>query len=325
MRFYLIILFFVTNSNLFAQAGKLSLNIVDTAVAPKPVGLFAFPKEFNKKRFKTVAIGSTALWLGTMYILNDAWYKNYPKQSFHLYNDFGEWKHIDKAGHVYSSYLGTKLFTNFYRWSGINERKAIWLGVGSGMAYMSIIEILDGYSDKWGFSMPDMIANGAGAGLYAAQQIYWKEQRIKLKFGSHIKEYNEVQLLKRVNDLYGATTLQRLLKDYNGQTYWASINVRSFLPQTKWPHWLNIAIGYGAGNMYGGYSNTWVDANGNKISRNDQVRYNQFFITPDIDFSKIPFKNKHLRTFFKAVNLRAPIPALEFNTLNQVKINYYDF
>jgi hypothetical protein len=35
-------------------------------------------------------------------------------------------------------------------------------------------------------------------------------------------------------------------KDYNGQTYWLSVNLHSFI---KAPKWLNLAIGYGGRNV----------------------------------------------------------------------------
>ena len=32
--------------------------------------------------------------------INHVWYKNYPKTSFHLFDDFKEWNGMDKVGHV---------------------------------------------------------------------------------------------------------------------------------------------------------------------------------------------------------------------------------
>jgi Predicted periplasmic lipoprotein (DUF2279) len=287
--------------------------------------VIAIPATLNKTRYKAVAIGSGAIWGGTLIFLNTSWYSQYPRSGFHFYNDGGEWQNMDKVGHVYSAYLGSKLFTTFFRWTGLPEKKSVLLGAGGGLAYQSIIEILDGYSAKWGFSWADMGMNTLGCGMYASQQLMWHDQRIKLKYSWHIQDYNEVQLLKRANQLYGASTAERCLKDYNAQTYWLSCNIASFAPNSKWPKWLNMAAGFGAQNMYGGYANTWIDENNVAQSRLDLKRYNQFYISPDIDFSKIPFKSKFLKDFFKIVNLKVPFPSVEYNTLGQWKINPYHF
>jgi Predicted periplasmic lipoprotein (DUF2279) len=287
--------------------------------------VIAIPPVINKKRYAAVAIGSGLIWSGTLVFLNNEWYSQFPKSKFHLYNDGAEWQQMDKVGHVYSAYLGTKLFSTFFRWTGLSEKKSVIVGAGGGLAYQSIIEILDGYSAKWGYSWADMGMNTLGCGIYASQQLLWHEQRIKIKYSWHIKDYKEVELLRRANSLYGQSTAERVLKDYNAQTYWLSANISSFAPNRKWPKWLNIAVGYGANNMYGGYTNTWLDENNVAHDRTDIQRYRQFFVSPDIDFSKLPWKSKFAKDFFKIVNLKMPLPSLEYNTLGQWKGNIVHF
>jgi Predicted periplasmic lipoprotein (DUF2279) len=287
--------------------------------------VIAIPYTLNKKRYKAVAIGSGILWTGTLGFLNTAWYSNYKKSKFHLYDDRGEWQHIDKVGHVYSAYLGTKLFYTFFRWTGLQENKSVAWGAVGGFAYQGIIEILDGYSAKWGFSWSDIGANALGCGLYSSQQLLWHDQRIKIKYSWHIQDYKTVELLNRANSLYGQSVPERIFKDYNAQTYWLSANVRSFVPNSKWPKWLNIAVGYGANNMYGGYTNIWTDDNNIVHNRSDITRYRQFFVSPDIDFSKLPWKSKLAKDFFKIVNLKMPFPSIEYNTLGQWKVNAIHF
>ncbi|OJU23360.1 MAG: hypothetical protein BGN92_03335 [Sphingobacteriales bacterium 41-5] len=53
--------------------------------------------------------------------------------------------------------------------------------------FLTVIEILDGFSNKWGFSWGDMAANVFGAGMFQGQQLLWNEQRIKFKFSFHKK------------------------------------------------------------------------------------------------------------------------------------------
>jgi hypothetical protein len=294
----------------------------------------AWPDTLNKKRYQAVTIGAGTVWVGSLLFLNQIWYSQHPRDKFHFFNDIGEWQQMDKVGHVYSAYLGAKLFTTFFRWTGTNERKSILLGAGGGLAYQSVIEILDGYSKKWGFSVPDMAANTLGCGLYATQQWFWHDQRIILKYSTHIKDYETVELSKRANNLFGSTTPERIFKDYNAQTYWLSFNIKSFLPKCKWPAWLSVATGYGVNGMYGGYENIARDQNGDIIynpdgslafDRRDIKRYRQFYLSPDIDFSKIPWKSKFMKDFTKMVNLKFPFPSIGVNTLGQLEANWYHF
>jgi len=104
----------------------------------------------------------------------------------------------------------------------------------------------------------------------------------------------------------------RTLKDYNAQTYWLSINIKSFFKQTKLPSWFNIALGYGANGMFAASSNIVKDDNGNIIfNRNDIARYRQFYLAPDIDFTKIKTHSKFFKIVFFALNaFKFPTPAL---------------
>ena len=42
----------------------------------------------------------------------------------------------------------------------------------------------------------------------------------------------------------GSTHLERALKDYNGQTYWLSLNIKSLfnLNDTYFPEWLSFSL-----------------------------------------------------------------------------------
>jgi hypothetical protein len=317
-----------------------SVNLSHTLFAQKDTNstfykrYIAVPDTLNKKRYQSVAIGSACIWTGSLAYLNQTWYSQYTRGSFKFFNDIGEWQQVDKIGHMYSSYLGAKLCYTFFRWTGTHERKSILLGAGGGLAYLSVIEILDGFSNKWGFSLPDMAANTIGCAGFGVQQWLWHNQRIIFKYSTHIQNYKTVELLKRANNLYGSTTAERILKDYNAQTYWLSCNIKSFAPKSKWPAWLNIAIGYGAQGMYGGYKNIALDDNGQVIlnpngspsfDRQDIARYRQFYISPDIDFSKIPWKSKFIRDFTKMVNLKVPFPSIEFNSLGNPQWHWYHF
>jgi hypothetical protein len=131
-------------------------------------------------------------------------------------------------------------------------------------------------------------------------------------------------LHQRANSLFGSSYPERFLKDYNAQTYWLSFNLASLLGNENIPPWLNISLGYGAENMFGGYGNSWTDAAGNRYDvSNTHRRYSQFYITPDIDFSRISTNSQFLRSIFKAMNLiKLPLPGIEINTLGELRLHF---
>lgn len=252
---------------------------------------------------------------GSFLFLSEAWYKDYPRRSFHVFNDGGEWLQMDKVGHAWTAYHTSRLTTGMWRWAGVNERQAVWLGSGSSLLYMLSIEYLDGHSVDWGWSWYDVASNFAGAALFAGQQLGWKDQKVSMKFSSSPKNYLQPDLEQRADKLYGKSFQSRLLKDYNAQTYWLSANINALL-KTNLPAWLNVSVGYGAENMFGGYENIAKDKNNGNISfdRRDLKRYRQWLLAPDVDFTRIKTNSKFLRTAFAALNvLKFPTPALEFS------------
>ncbi|MEO6905482.1 MAG: DUF2279 domain-containing protein [Ginsengibacter sp.] len=270
---------------------------------------------YNKKRIKFVTVANIIGYGGTLIGLNAIWYAKYPRSGFHFFNDDAEWQQMDKVGHVYSAYTESRASMEAWRWAGLSRKKSIWIGGLSGVAYQSIIEILDGFSSQYGFSPGDFTANILGSATFISQELAWNEQKIKLKFSFHRKNYGEADLDKRADILYGKTEIERFIKDYNGQTYWASANIHSFFPETKLPHWLSISIGYGAEGMFGGTKNIGYDNEGNVIfDRADIKRYRQWYLSPDVDFTKIKTNKKGIKILLFVLNsFKFPAPTLEFS------------
>lgn len=272
-----------------------------------------------------VGAGQAALWTGTFIVLNKAWYADYPKESFHLFNDWPEWQQMDKAGHVWTSYQLSRISGDMWKWTGINEKKAIWLGGASGVAFQSIIEILDGFSAEWGFSLTDMAANVAGSALYVGQALTWKKQRLSVKFSYFPYNYPPAYQ-NRVNSLFGAQGIERVLKDYNSQTYWISANIHDFFPRSRIPGWLNISLGYNARLMLGGRENIWTDEAGITYDYSSVPRYRRIFLSADIDLTRIRTRSPLLRSVFSALNtLKIPAPAIEYNTKGEWKVHGFYF
>ena len=189
------------------------------------------------------------------------------------------------------------------------KKRSIWYGGTFGLFYMTTVEIFDGLCDGWGFSWGDMAANALGTSLFIGQQLLWHEQRIVIKYSFHTTEFPKYR-----PDLLGSNFLQQTIKDYNGQTYWASFNIKSLFlkKECKFPAWLNFAFGYGATGMTDGYKNE-SDSDGKPIPYYDRER--QFYFSLDVDFTKIPTNNKVLKYTFKVLNIfKVPFPAIEYNT-----------
>lgn len=276
-------------------------------------------KLLRKPRFWMVAGTHAGLWAGSYIALNKAWYADYPKESFHLFNDRKEWNQMDKAGHVWTAYHISRVSSRMWKWAGLSEKQSVIWGGVSAVLYQSIIEIQDGFSSEWGFSVSDMEANTIGAGLFMFQQLKWKEQRIQIKLSYWPYDYPG-GLATRRDQLFGKGIAERILKDYNSQTYWISGNIHSFFKQSKWPAWLNLAIGYGSEGMLGGMENKWTDKNGTSFDRTDIARIRKFYLSPDIDLTKIKTKSKFLRSvFYVASMVKIPAPAIELNSKGKFK------
>ena len=262
---------------------------------------------------------------GSFLFLNQAWYSQYQRVGFHWFDDWGEWMQMDKAGHAFSTYSGSRVAADCWRWAGMDRRKAAWTSSLSSMGYLTMVEILDGFSEKWGFSTGDMIFNSAGAGLFLSQELAWGEQRITMKLGYRPVTY-DASLKDRVNMLFGASSAERFLKDYNGQTIWLSGNIKSFLPAAPVPAWLNLAIGHGARTMLGGRENRWENDQGVFTDRTDILRYRRFFLSLDVDLSRIPVKNRILKSAMSVVNIiKIPAPALEIDGRGRIRGHFLHF
>lgn len=268
---------------------------------------------FNSKKLLLVAGANAAFYTGSFIALNKAWYADYNRTSFHFFNDNPEWNQMDKAGHIWSTYHVSRASNEMWKWTGLNHNTSAILGGVSGMVYQSIIEIQDAYSAQWGFSWGDVAANVAGAGLFVFQELEGG-QKISVKLSYFPKKYPP-DLIARRNQLFGSSIPERILKDYNSQTYWLSANLSSLMPDARLPKWLNIAVGYGADGMYGGRSNSWTDKEGTTHDYTHIRRVRKFYLSPDVDLTRIPTKNKLLKSVFFVLNIvKIPAPALQVAT-----------
>ncbi len=158
------------------------------------------------------------------------------------------------------------------------------------------------------------------------QELEWDKQRIQFKFSFHHKSYSDPTLIQRSNKIFGSSTAERFLKDYNGQTYWLSANIKSFFPKSKMPAWINVAVGTGAEGLFGANENIGKDASGNiNFNRTDIKRYRQWYFAPDIDLTKIRTKKKGIKVALNILNIvKFPMPSLEYSN-GRFRVNAITF
>tara|TARA_B100001758_G_scaffold247942_1_gene268828 strand:+ start:36587 stop:37495 length:909 start_codon:yes stop_codon:yes gene_type:complete len=256
----------------------------------------------DTRRRNILLISEASAYTIALVGLNELWYANYPKSSFHFINDNEEWMQMDKIGHMATSYYTGVLGIKAYQWTGMNRNNSIWYGGMTGSFFLLIIEILDGHSKEWGASAGDLIANTCGSFLAIGQALKWDEQKIQLKYS-----YSPSKWANKNPQQLGSNHLERVLKDYNGQTYWLSFNLKSLIQieNENFPSWLSFSIGYGADFMLNPYPS----------DKNYPKR--QFLLSFDVDLNRIKTRNRILNSIFHTFGfLKFPTPAIQYRNGN---------
>lgn len=280
------------------------------------INTFLKPSDtLNIQRRNAVYITEASIATMSLIGLNQLWYSDYPQSKFHTINDNDEWLQMDKLGHVFSSYQLSRVGANVLEWGGESKKNQLLYGSTVGFAFLTTVEVFDGFSEEWGFSWGDMLANTAGTGLFIGQELLWDEQRITMKYSFHQTGFAEQR-----PDKLGDGFMEEVLKDYNGQTYWLSFNMHSFFKESKIPKWLNLAFGYGADGMLTG-KNDVVD--GLIIS---PERRRQFYLSLDLDLTRIKTDSHVLKSIFDVLNvIKVPFPTLELDGKNGLKAHFIYF
>lgn len=254
-------------------------------------------------RRNAVVISESVLTATALVGLNQLWYADYPKSNFHTANDNSNWMQMDKLGHIYSSYQLGRYSAEMLNWSGVSKKDQLLYGASYGFAFLTAVEVFDGYSAEWGFSWGDVLSNALGTSLYVSQELLWNEQRIIPKFSFHTTDF-----AKQNPAVLGSSLSEQILKDYNGQTYWLSANVYSFFKTTPIPKWLNVAFGYGADGMI------------SATDSQNQEQIRQFYFSFDVDLTKIKSNSYFLKTVFSVFNsIKIPAPTFEISASGNSK------
>jgi hypothetical protein len=273
------------------------------------------PVDTSQREYKPLRLGLVGgtgglFYAGTLTGLATVWYRDNHPTDFHFTNDNAGWMQIDKYGHAYTCYLYGKLGINAMKWTGVKRKKAIWYGGAYGFLFMTSVEILDAHYLEWGFSPMDAVANASGSLLLIGQELAFNKQVLTYKFS-----YHHTEMAQYSPGVLGDSDMSRVVADYNGQTFWLSLNLRSVMKHQEFlPKWLNISGGYGAYGMF--------SAENNPSYLPQYERYRSYYLALDLDLDKIETKSKFLKSTFFFLNLiKFPLPTVEFNSLGETKFH----
>jgi hypothetical protein len=260
--------------------------------------LYAQGTDSLRLRIGLTHAGLTSSAVGSLVALNQVWYAPYATEKFHFFNDAGQWMQMDKMGHAFTGYLITNELNRVHYWAA--GKRQPWVGAVYAMSYLSTLELMDGFSSGWGFSGSDMLANGVGVGLAFSQDYFFKRQLIIPKFSFSRSSYAAVR-----PEILGSTYAEQLLKDYNGQTYWVSLPIASFINLPKRFKWICISLGYGCDAKLVGSQNTWNGFNARR----------QVYLSLDIDCSSLAPRHPKLNKVLSHLNfIKIPFPSIEFSS-----------
>jgi hypothetical protein len=141
---------------------------------------------------------------------------------------------VDKLGHTYSNYVGVRLLTPVFEELGNSRDDSVSLAAWSTLAIYTTVEVLDGFSRKYHFSIEDAIANVAGAVL-----------GYRTEHDSRLDDIFDFRLYYRRSPYASEWDP---LGDYSGQRYLLVVKADAFLAlrQNEVLRYLEVAAGYGA-------------------------------------------------------------------------------
>ena len=207
-----------------------------------------------------------------------------------LENDFEYALNLDKFGHFASGVVLGEFFYEGYYWSGVSEFNSyLYAGISAALTHVGI-DVKDGFSPEWGFSVFDVLAGSIG-GFYPMAKRYipaFKYFDMKWSYWINTKAY------------YDQSETGIFTDDYVNQTFWCSFKVHRLLPsgaRKYWPSWLAFAVGLSI--------DEGVYVKGEEGSR-------ELYLALDYDLESFKPKARWARTLIKSLNyLKLPAPTVQ--------------
>lgn len=141
----------------------------------------------------------------------------------------------DKVGHAFFTYTGTRLLTRGFEALGNDPGRALRLGVWTSLGVMTGVEVVDGISKKFRFSVEDAVANAAGATFAVLEEV---DPRIDALIDFRLF-YRRSDDARRLGDADP-------LADYSGQTFLLAFKADGVprLREIPVARYLELQVGY---------------------------------------------------------------------------------
>ncbi len=141
----------------------------------------------------------------------------------------------DKAGHAFMTYTGTRLLTRGFEALGNDPGSALRLGVWTFLGVMTGIEVVDGFSKHFRFSMEDAVANTVGAAF-----------AVLVETDPRLDALLDFRLLYRRSDDARRVGEADPIVDYSGQTFLLAVKADGVprLRDVPIARYLELQVGY---------------------------------------------------------------------------------
>lgn len=260
------------------------------------------------KLYTTFATTASSLGV-TYYHLNNVWWSN-TSVDFHIDHDidYRYAKNIDKLGHFLGGNITAELLQGQLQWTGMRKKQAATYSFVFSTLVQSFIEIKDGFSPDYGFSIGDVSAGSAGALVNMLKSYSPAINALDFK----------ISYYRRHNYYFEAYQYAHVDGDYMNQTYWASMAINDWMKEGSkiekfWPDFLTVAVGMGVDEKLNGYYN--IDKPGYDYNREAGTGSYEYYLSLDLDWRKIlPQRNGYWRFLSKTLNhIKTPLPTLKLS------------
>ena len=170
----------------------------------------------------------------------NSWWKDGFSGSFRTTDEgwFGQSSYAggaDKAGHAYFTYTGARLLTRGFGALGNDPGRSLRLGVWTSLGVMTGVEVVDGFSRKFRFSVEDAVANAAGAAFAVLEETH-----------PGIDALIDFRLFYRRSDDARRLGDADPLADYSGQTFLVAFKADGVPRLREHPvaRYLELQVGY---------------------------------------------------------------------------------
>ena len=230
-----------------------------------------------------------------VFVFAKGWWDN-DSSHFHFENDFDYALNLDKFGHFAAGVILGESFYEGYRWAGLSEFKSYLFAGLSAMATHIAIDVKDGYSPAWGFSIFDVLSGTLGGFLPMAERYVPVFKYVDLKWSYWIN----------TTYYYDKTTHRGeaiFTDDYVNQTFWASFKPYRLLPsvvQKYYPSWLAFAAGLS------------INEKAMDFHADDADRRREVYLAIDYDLEAFRPQSRLARSLIKYLNyFKLPAPAIQ--------------